>query len=65
MNPSDYDFVLPTGPGPDARAPRFSPEAWIRLLDAELAAVIAAGKLQEKLGKFEEVHQGNIPFVLD
>ena len=63
MTDDDLDFVLREEPVPDPHPPRFSTDAWLRMVDAEVAAACANGRLTELLGDFEKVHRGE-PFVM-
>ena len=62
MNADPLDFVLREEPGPDPLPPRFSTAAWLRMVDAEVAAACASGRLAELLGDFAKNHRGE-PFV--
>ena len=62
MNADPLDFVLREEPGPDPLPPRFSTDAWLRMVDAEVAAAKASGCLERILGNFREEHRGE-PFV--
>jgi hypothetical protein len=63
MNTDPLDFTLREEPGPDPLPPRFSTAAWLRMVDAEVAAAAATGRLKQLLGDFETEHQG-APFVM-
>jgi hypothetical protein len=62
MNDDPLDFTLREEPGPDPLPPRFSTAAWLRMVDAEVAAAVASGRLKQLLGDFETEHRGE-PFV--
>lgn len=64
MSSDDLDFVLREGPGFDPMPPRFSTLAWLKMVDAEVEAARASGRLRQLLGDFAETHRGE-PFVWD
>jgi hypothetical protein len=64
MSSDDLDLVLREESGLDPLPPRFSTPAWLRMVDAEVAAAAASGKLEQILGDFEAEHRGE-PFVWD
>ncbi len=64
MSAEVFELILPEGPGPNPLPPKFTTAAYLKMVNAEVAAAIANGTLAKKIGKFEEIH-GGAPFVWD